>query len=111
MTIAALAPTLAGALGSVSPVFWVELCSAHGVKRIAVDVTGNPIDSNSPTQQQTEHCPWCHIEHVAISPPLAAPPMVYREAQSDDFLPNSDAPRSASYRWPPTHSRGPPAPS
>lgn len=109
MSVAALAPALANALGQSSPVMWVELCSADGSKRIAVDASGTALD---PTQQSathvTEHCPFCHIEHSPATIPPAPAPVVPQCTASPDFPALFYAAPRTSHAWAPSRSRGPP---
>ena len=80
MVFAVLAPAIASALGRSTPVMWVELCSAQGIKRVAVDVTGSPLSetasrdasgSEAPdtTGATGEHCPFCHLQSATLDLP------------------------------------------
>lgn len=110
MSFTALAPALANALGQSSPVMWVELCSADGSKRVAIDASGGAID---PAQQSathvSEHCPFCHIEHsVATMPPAPTPDVPQCAARAEFPALFYAAPRPL-HAWAPSRSRGPPA--
>lgn len=109
MSFTALAPALANALGQSSPVMWVELCSAEGSKRVAVNAVGDTVD---PTQQSathvSEHCPFCHIEHSPVTL-LPAPAPVVPQCTARAAFPALfyAAPRPL-HAWAPSRSRGPP---
>ena len=109
MSVTALAPALANALGRSSPVMWVELCSADGTRRIAVDAASTPADT---TQQSathvSEHCPFCQIGHAEAALPAApAPALPKLQAVREFPAPFYTAPRPL-HAWAPSRSRGPP---
>lgn len=109
VTVATLAPALSNALGHSRVANWVELCSAQGSKRIAVNAAGEPISPAEQAMQHSEHCPFCHIEHSPAMLPQAPLSLVPQtEAQSSMPALFYAAP-SASYAWAPALSRGPPA--
>ena len=59
LLFAALAPSVAGALGITSPAMWVELCSADGSKRVVLDPSvPNGSDDRSAAQRLSEHRPF-----------------------------------------------------
>lgn len=109
MSVAALAPALANALGQSSPVMWVELCSAEGTRRVAVDASGAPVDA---TQQSAthvaEHCPFCHIEHAPVTLPPAPAPAVPQTTALAAFPKLFYAAPRPLHAWAPSRSRGPP---
>ncbi|MBL8311650.1 MAG: DUF2946 domain-containing protein [Burkholderiales bacterium] len=119
MLFAALAPSMANALGRSSPVMWVELCSGQGTKRVAIDASGTPVttsgdatgspESNAPEQANAAHCPYCQLQatSVVLPEPAANAPLPLRRPAAtypDRFY---DAPRP-SHAWAPTRSRAPP---
>jgi hypothetical protein len=109
MSFAALAPALANAFGEAPPLIWVELCSAHGVKRVAVDASGNPVPSNQQALQQAEHCPFCHVEHSPTSLPPLLPFGLHCATERAEFPALFYAAPQLSHAWAPALSRGPPA--
>jgi hypothetical protein len=110
MSVAALAPALANALGHSSPVMWVELCSAEGKKRIAVDESGAPLDgAQQNSGLMAEHCPFCHIEHSPANLPPALAPLVPQPIALAAFPALFYAAARPLYAWAPSRSRGPPA--
>jgi hypothetical protein len=73
----ALAPALANAMPAFAGKSWVEICSAAGVKRIAVDASQNPLGG---THAPQKHCPYLQqLQHQhsivdAALPNLPPPP-------------------------------------
>lgn len=120
MAFAALAPAVASALGRSTPVMWVELCSAQGIKRVAVDVAGSPLpevagrdasDNEAPATPGAtgEHCPFCHLQSAALDLPPATGATTTRVLPQHTPYPARfyTAPRP-SHAWAPTRSRAPP---
>lgn len=109
VALAALAPALSHALGYSPVAHWVELCSAQGTKRIAVNSAGESISPSERAMQHAEHCPFCHVEHsIAMLPPAPLPLVPQAEARLSMPALFYAAP-CASYAWAPALSRGPPA--
>ena len=110
MSLVALAPALANALGHTTPVMWVELCSSEGKKRIAVDESGAPVDgAQQNSGLMAEHCPFCTIEHSPLNHPPALAPLVPQPLALAAFPALFYAALRPLYAWAPTRSRGPPA--
>ncbi len=109
MLFAALAPSVAGALGITSPAMWAELCSADGGKRVVLD-TSSPAgsDDRSAMQQASEHCPFCHIEQAPAALPPAPPPAVPHLLAHAEFPALFYAAPRPPHAWAPAHSRAPP---
>lgn len=109
MAFAALAPSLAGALGLTSPAMWVELCSADGGKRVVLDDSspaGN--DSRSAAQDVSKHCPFCHIGQTPLALPPAAQPFVPHVFVHGEFPALFYAAPRPLHAWAPALSRAPP---
>ena len=109
VALAALAPAMTNALGHTPVANWVELCSAQGTKRIAVNAAGEPISPAEQAMQHTEHCPFCHIEHSpATLPP--APATVAPQLSAVGELPALFyAALRPLHAWAPAQARAPPA--
>jgi hypothetical protein len=111
MVFAALAPTVSHALalfpGSAG---WVEVCTAHGARWVAVDGTrdAQPGGSIDAATGQFDQCPFCHHAGQGMAPPPAAaaqalqPPL--REGPPERFL---SAPHTA-HDWRAAQPRAPP---
>lgn len=110
MVFASLAPTWAAALDRAPGVAgWVELCSAAGNKRIAVDADGNPVAPEPSTHDRdNKHCPFCTLQPLPATLPSATTPEPPRAADATGFLPGVYALPPAAPVWPPTRSRAPP---
>lgn len=108
VALASLAPAISHALGYSPVAHWVELCSAQGMKRIAVNASGEPVSPAEQAMQHAEHCPFCHVEHspATLPPALASfvPQAEMRSAMPQRFY----AAPHASHAWVPALSRGPP---
>lgn len=109
MALAALAPAISHALGYSPVANWVELCSAQGTKRIAVNSSGEPISPSEQAMQHAEHCPFCHVEHSPAMLPTAPAPFVPQTDVKSSMPALFYAAPNASYAWAPSLSRGPPA--
>lgn len=79
MLFAALVPSVGMALASKSGVSWVEICSAQGVKRVAVNAAGEVIADQSEGKASRgamgaaldhadEHCAFCHLQSTLPEP-------------------------------------------
>lgn len=120
MVFAALAPAIASALGRSTPVMWVELCSAQGIKRVAVDVTGSPLSetasrdasgSEAPdtTGATAEHCPFCHLQSATLDlPPATGGPTALVLPHHAPYPARFYSAPRPSHAWAPTRSRAPP---
>lgn len=109
MSVTALAPALANALGQSSPVMWVELCSAEGTKRVALDTSGAPVDATHQSANHvSEHCPFCHIEHAQVTLPPTPDPVVPQTQALAEFPDLFYAAPRRMHAWAPSRSRGPP---
>jgi len=107
IAFAALSPALAAATGKVSPVMWVELCSAQGLTRVALDA-GGPSSGDDHATRLSEHCPFCHLEHAQLAlPPAAAPDLPRLIGHADLPARFYTAPRPP-FAWAATRSRAPP---
>jgi hypothetical protein len=66
MLLLALMPTLGSVRAAQLGISWVELCSLTGVKRIAVDASGNPLASDqTPTPDLhfgAGYCAYCPLQ-------------------------------------------------
>ena len=119
VTFAALAPALANAFGlnNMGPMAWIELCSAQGTKRIAVDSAGDPItpaDGSEGSQRAAdaaEHCPFCHIELATTTLPLALAPVVPHDTSRGEFPALFYAAARPRFAWAAARSRAPPTAS
>jgi hypothetical protein len=108
----ALVPSLARALahGQGAGVQWVEVCTAQGMKLVAVADHGatEPGDTPHTLLPQLEHCPLCTLGHGGPALPSAAfalqPPPAAARAVATRFL---HAPRTL-YAWRSAQPRGPP---
>ncbi len=64
---AALAPSISHAMAASRGDAWTEICSAAGIKLVAVaDGQGDPADVRSPTSH-LEHCPFCATDACSVS--------------------------------------------
>ena len=120
VTFAALAPALvnAFAINNMGPAMWIELCSAHGKKRIAVDGAGVPIagiaaseDGSQSVAHMAEHCPFCHIEHAPAALPAASPIAVSHDTRQRALPACFCAAARPRFAWAAVRSRAPPTPS
>lgn len=69
--VSACMPTLALAWGGHSQsAHWVAVCSAQGVKWVAIAAEAAPAEGSDEGEQAIVHCPWC----LSHAPALAAPP-------------------------------------
>lgn len=64
MVLSALAPTLAHAwVAAADKGQWIEVCSASGMVWLNADgpdaSADKAADSNMPTADMAQHCPWC----------------------------------------------------
>ena len=111
MTFASLAPAWAAVINGTQGVAgWVELCSADGAKRIAVDANGDPVSSETLNHNTSgEHCPFCHLQQTLATLPPAAAPVVPQTAAHAAFPALFYAAARTSNAWAPTRSRAPPA--
>lgn len=107
LTFAALSPAIAAASGKATPAMWVELCSAQGVKRIAIDTSG-PSAPGDHAERLAEHCPFCHIEHTTTGLPPAASPVVPRVIGHAHVPARFYTAPRPQFSWAPTRSRAPP---
>lgn len=82
MLFASLMPSLGMALAAKSRLSWVEICSAQGVKRVAVDASGAVVDDaashadeglGAPPAHSGEHCPFCHLQTALPEPDVGLP--------------------------------------
>jgi hypothetical protein len=66
MLLLSFMPTLGSVRAAQLGISWVELCSLTGVKRIAVDASGNPLASDqTPTPNShfgAGHCAYCPLQ-------------------------------------------------
>jgi hypothetical protein len=89
----ALAPALANAMPAFAGKAWVEICSAAGVKRIAVDASQSPLGG---THTPQKHCPYLqqlqHL-HSIVDAALPNPPRPIDFTQAYVF--QADAPPAA----------------
>lgn len=108
----ALVPPLARALahGQGAGVQWVEVCTAQGMKLVAVADHGTTERGDTPRTllPQLEHCPLCTLGHGGPALPSATsalqPPPAAARAVAARFL---HAPRTL-YAWRSAQPRGPP---
>ncbi len=104
--LALFSPLLASAQAAGRDVSWVQLCSAHGSKWIAVDVDQS--DGAPAALYLSGHCPWC-AGHAPLMGPPPAPLAVMvvldlKRAYPPAFL---AAPRTL-HAWTRAHARAPP---
>ena len=111
IAFAAFAPALANAFGGASPVMWVELCSAQGVKRVALAADGEPINTADHALLMEAHCPFCHLEHVPTTLAPVAPTVAPQPIERAEFPALFYAAPSQLFAWAPALARGPPAAS
>lgn len=111
----ALVPTLARALahGQGAGTQWIEVCTAQGMKLVAVADDGTAETGSAPQTllPQLEHCPFCTLGHGGPALPSATvallpPPAAVRTVPAR-FL---HAPRTLR-AWRSTQPRGPPSQS
>jgi hypothetical protein len=110
MTFASLAPAWAAAIsGAPGVAGWVELCSADGAKRIAVDANGDPV-SSEPSKHKTsgEHCPFCNLQQTPATLPPAPTQVVPQTVEHATFPALFYAATRPSHAWAPSRSRAPP---
>jgi len=103
----AIAPAVSRVMASDNPDAWVEVCTAAGIRFIALSEIAGDSDSESAPQMGDSYCPYCLSQVVSASPPApltvpAASPLT--NAVSVAFL---DSPRS-SFVWLGARSRAPP---
>jgi hypothetical protein len=110
MTFASLAPAWAAAInGAPGVAGWVELCSADGAKRIAVDANGDPVSSETSKHKTSgEHCPFCSLQQTPATLPPAPTPVVPQTIEHATFPALFYAATRPSHAWAPSRSRAPP---
>jgi hypothetical protein len=105
---AALLPTLARALSAGDRTSWVEVCTAQGMKWVAVADASSDKTPLS-VQAALDHCPYCTLEHHVPALPPSTQPLPLAIATSDAlpalFL---HAPRTL-HAWRTAQARAPPA--
>ena len=87
MTFASLAPAWAAVInGTAGVAGWVELCSAEGTKRVAVDANGDPVSSETSKHQTSSgHCPFCHLQQTPATLPPAPAPVAVSDTHLDVY--------------------------
>ena len=110
ITFASLAPAWAAVInGTAGVAGWVELCSAEGTKRVAVDGNGDPVSSESSKHQTSSgHCPFCHLQQTPATLPAAPAPVVPQTVEHATFPALFYAATRPSHAWAPSRSRAPP---
>ncbi|MBL8311232.1 MAG: DUF2946 family protein [Burkholderiales bacterium] len=113
MAFASLAPAWAAALkGAQGALVWVEICSATGTQRVAIDASGNaPSPAPTPAQHAGDgkHCPFCGFSPGVLAPPSAPQPSAPLTRERVAVLPALPAAPAAAPVWPPARSRAPPS--
>jgi hypothetical protein len=74
LVVAALLPSLARALADDGKVFWTEVCSAQGMRFVAVSDSGVVTEVGQPpaSNGSMDHCPYCKLlDPVALVEPPA----------------------------------------
>lgn len=114
MCFGVLAPTVSHALAASGSSTWVEVCTAQGMRWVALADQASPADSGPADASggpaaHLEHCPACHAAGVGLAPPPApllwTPLPALREGLPRRF---EQAPRTA-HAWQPVQARAPPA--
>lgn len=111
MCFGVLAPTVSHALAASGSSRWVEVCTAQGMRWVAVADTAapGPADASGGPAAHLEHCPACHAAGTGLAPPPApvvwSPLPALREGLPRRF---EQAPRTA-HAWQPVQARAPPA--
>lgn len=123
MSFAALAPAVSHALASAGATAWVEVCTAQGMRWVAIaDEALSPAKSvTSVTPAEGEagkpmspaaklaHCPACTLASDDLAPPPAVPALLPLPLQRAGPPPRFEqAPRTA-HAWLPAQARAPPA--
>jgi hypothetical protein len=70
---AALGPTVSHALAAAGQTTWVEVCTAQGMRFVAVADDGAGADAERPGSPAAhlEHCPYCTLGAHGMAPPPA----------------------------------------
>ncbi|MCU0775915.1 MAG: DUF2946 domain-containing protein [Ideonella sp.] len=110
LCFAALAPTVSHALASAGHTTWVEVCTAQGMRLVAVADSGSGSDAERPASPAAhlEHCPYCTLGTHGMAPPPASvgvpAPTAAREGPPERFW---QAPHTA-HAWCSAQPRAPP---
>lgn len=109
MLVPSVARAVAGSIGA--DVTWVEVCTAQGVRFIAVPAGESSVPSSLTSHAfQSEHCPFCGSGSTASLPTGTARVLVI-ESGRDTFPPLFwHAPRTL-HVWSASHPRDPPSAS
>jgi len=81
MVFGALAPSISQVLATSQGVAWIEVCSAQGTKRIAVDLTGEQ-NPGAPAMADS-HCGYCLLQQHSPFVPTAPTGWDFVPATSD----------------------------
>jgi len=109
MLAAALMPTLAHAFDTADGVRWTEICTPHGIKKVAVP-QADGASKQLPTSLSgaLDHCPFCslgsHSPALPASPLRLSTPDAARHENAELFYP---APHT-SLVWCAAQPRAPP---
>lgn len=103
---AALAPSLAHALGTAKTPSWKEVCSVDGAKKLQDDADGSG-DPAAPAHV-FEHCPFCSLHLPALGmPPIAEVDVLDLRLRDEVPLAFFVAPRTP-HAWISAQPRAPP---
>lgn len=103
-----LAPAVSRAVASDNPEIWVEICTAAGVRFIALSELEGEAGSGSDAVSNDGYCPYCMSQVTAGLPPSGLPQ--FEPVLVEAFVPPAflDAPRTP-FAWLSVRSRAPPS--
>ena len=122
MGFAALAPAVSHALAAAGATTWVEVCTAQGMRWVAVadeaadasnptgttpatDADGQPL---APSAQLT-HCPACTLGHLSMAPPPSAHTLLPLPVQRAGLPTRFEQAARTAHVWQAPPARAPPA--
>ena len=107
VAFASVAPTLGQWLAASSGTTWVEICTATGFKRVALDMGEVP----APTDDHADatHCPYCRLQNDMPTVEQATIVLFIATVARDTHRPPAEASPLPPVRpWPAARSRAPP---
>ena len=122
MGFAALAPAVSHALAAAGATSWVEVCTAQGMRWVAV--ADEAADASNPTgttlatgedgqplapSAQLTHCPACTLSHLNMAPPPSAQTLLPLPVQRAGLPPRFEQAARTAHVWQAPPARAPPA--
>lgn len=107
VTFSAIAPAISHWIASAADSTWNEICSASGIKRVALDAQSTPVPVDE--RGSIQHCPFCRPQtDLAILPPSDVALGILAVAQGDARWTPRTQPLHVKRLWAPALSRAPP---